>query len=383
MSVFPKIGILGGGQLGKMLLLEAHKWSLTASVIDSDSDSNAVCRQVCHNFVRGDLLDYQSVLNFGSKVDVVTVEIEKVNIEALKELERNGKTVIPQTTVLEIVQNKVKQKQFYKENNIATSKFQSFSSLNGLKSAISNNEVTFPFIWKAARFGYDGYGVKKINSPGELNSLDSRECLAEEFVAISKELSVIVCRTPSGETSCFPVVEMEFNPKSNQVEYILCPARISKTIESQATQLALKVSKSFQHLGLLAVELFLDTDQKLLVNEVAPRPHNSGHWSIEGAHSSQYQQHLRALLDLPLGNPSMKSPTVMVNLVGKEGYSGKVFYKNMERVYDIPNAYPHLYGKSITRPHRKMGHITIVDQELESAYDKAQKLKQQIQIISN
>ncbi len=381
LAYFPKIGILGGGQLGKMLFLEAHKWAVPISVMDSDA--NAVCHKVCNTFVQGDLLDYQTVLNFGSTVDIITIEIENINIRALQELEKNGKIVIPQTSVLEIVQNKVKQKKFYNENEIATSNFQSFESIESLKSAISNNEITFPFIWKAARFGYDGYGVKKINSIKELNSINDGECLVEEMVDISKELSVIICRNPSGETSCFPVVEMEFNPKSNQVEYILCPARISESIESLAHQLALKVSQSFNHFGLLAIELFLDKNQTLLVNEVAPRPHNSGHWSVEGAYSSQYQQHLRALLDLPLGNSLMKSPSVMVNLVGKEGCSGNVVYQNVNQVHDISNAYLHLYGKSITRPNRKMGHITILDQQLESAYKMAQKLKQQIQIISN
>ncbi|MCY4161567.1 MAG: 5-(carboxyamino)imidazole ribonucleotide synthase [Flavobacteriaceae bacterium] len=378
---FPKIGILGGGQLGKMLLSEAHQWSLPVTVMDSDV--NAVCKQVCHDFVHGDLLNYHDVMNFGSKVDVVTIEIEKVNLEALKKLEQNGKTVIPQPSVLEIIQNKVKQKQFYKKHQIATSRFQSFDSLESLKSAILNNEMELPLIWKAARFGYDGYGVKKIDSLAGLDSLDDNECLTEELVDLSKELSVIVCRTPSGDTSCFPVVEMEFNSLSNQVEYILCPARVSKTIENQAIQLALKVSESFQHYGLLAIELFLDKNQNLMVNEVAPRPHNSGHWSIEGAYSSQYQQHLSALLDLPLKNTSIKSPSVMVNLVGKEGYSGPVVYENLERVHTISNAYLHLYGKEMTRPNRKMGHITILNQELNAAYHQAQKLKQQIQIISN
>ncbi len=381
MAYFPKIGILGGGQLGKMLLLEAHKWALPISVMDSDA--NAVCNKVCNTFVQGDLLDYQAVLNFGSTVDIITIEIENINIQALQELEKSGKTVIPQTAVLEIIQNKIKQKQFYHENRIATSNFRSFESIESLKSAISNDEIIFPFIWKAARFGYDGYGVKKINSIEELNSLSHGECLVEEVIDISKELSVITCRNPLGEISCFPVVEMKFNSKSNQVEYILCPARISRSIESLANQLALKVSQSFKHLGLLAIELFLDKNQNLLVNEVAPRPHNSGHWSIEGAHSSQYQQHLRALLNLPLGDSLMKSPSVMVNLVGKEGYSGHVVYQNINQVHDISNAYLHLYGKSMTRPNRKMGHITIIDHQLASAYKMAQKLKQKIQIISN
>ena len=377
---FPKIGILGGGQLGKMLIDQANKWSVPLSVMDFDS--NAVCKNHCIDFKVGDLMDYKTVIDFGSKLSIVTIEIEKVNVEALKSLEKNKVKVYPQSKVLEIVQNKVKQKEFYKNNGIATSDFQSFKTKSDLIRSIIQNETKLPFIWKASRFGYDGYGVKKINKISELEPLDNGECLAEEYIDIVKELSVIICRNHSGETSCFPVVEMIFNPKSNQVEYILCPPRISEKIKSEATHLAKKVSESFQHIGLLAVELFLDSKQGLLVNEVAPRPHNSGHWSIEGAYSSQYQQHLRALLNLPLGKPDIISPSVMVNLVGSKKKSGPVIYKNLEKIFQINGAFLHLYGKPLSRPNRKMGHITLLDKDLENAYQNAQYLKQTIEISS-
>ncbi|MCY4562137.1 MAG: 5-(carboxyamino)imidazole ribonucleotide synthase [Flavobacteriaceae bacterium] len=377
---FPKIGILGGGQLGKMLIDQANKWSVPLSVMDFDS--NAVCKNHCTDFKVGDLMDYKTVIDFGSKLSIVTIEIEKVNVDALKFLEKNKVKVYPQSKVLEIVQNKVKQKEFYKNNGIATSDFQSFKTKSDLIRSIIQNETKLPFIWKASRFGYDGYGVKKINKISELEPLDNGECLAEEYIDIVKELSVIICRNHSGETSCFPVVEMIFNPKSNQVEYILCPPRISEKIKSEATDLAKKVSESFQHIGLLAVELFLDRKQRLLVNEVAPRPHNSGHWSIEGAYSSQYQQLLRALLNLPLGKPDIISPSVMVNLVGSKKKSGPVIYKNLEKIFQINGAFLHLYGKPISRPNRKMGHITLLDKDLENAYQNAQYLKQTIEISS-
>lgn len=374
------IGILGGGQLGKMLLNTTRQWDLQTKVMDPSAEAPA--RIACNHFFQGDLMDYQTVVDFGKEVEVLTIEIENVNTDALATLEQQGVKVYPQAAVLKVIQNKCHQKQFYQKNKIPTASFQLFNSKEELKDAVGRGLISFPFVWKSESMGYDGYGVQIVRSNQNLEEIKEGACMAEELVAIEKELGIIVCRSPKGETRCYPCVEMEFHPEANQVEYVLSPARISKEVAKKAEKIALAVSKAFQHVGLLAVELFLTKDGEIWVNEVAPRPHNSGHYSIEASYTSQFEQHIRALLDLPLGNTANKVSGVMVNLVGKEGHNGPVHYKNIEHILAIEGVNPHIYGKKETRPFRKMGHITIVNKELSVARKIAEDVKETIEVIT-
>ena len=375
------LGILGGGQLGKMLLTETRKFDITTKVLDPSAD--APCRIACNTFVQGALTDFDTVYRFGKEVDVLTIEIENVNVDVLKKLQSEGVKVYPTPQTIELIQNKATQKQFYATHNIPTAPFHRFESLTNLQQAVANEQITLPFVWKSARFGYDGNGVKIVRQLPDLSLLPEGECIAENLVPFAKELAVIVARNVSGETTTYPVVEMEFHPEANQVEYVLCPARISEEIAQKARAIAVQVAQAFQVVGLLAVELFLTAEGEVLVNEVAPRPHNSGHYSIEAAYTNQFEQHLRAILDLPLGNTDSKVAGVMVNLVGAEGYQGDVVYENIEQILAMEGVTPHIYGKRETRPFRKMGHVTIVNKDIEKARVIAEKVKQTIKVISH
>ena len=357
-----KLGILGGGQLGKMLLAETRKFDIQTYVLDPSNE--APCKIGSNFFFQGNLMDFETVYNFGKRVHLLTIEIENVNLDALQKLEEEGLAVYPSSFTLGLIQNKGKQKDFYVENDIPTSKHKRFLDLNTLKIAIENNELAFPFVWKAAQFGYDGNGVKIVRSAEDVLQLPDVECIAEEMIAFKSELAVIVCRNVSGEVKTYPVVEMEFHPEANQVEYVICPARIDVKIAQKAQEVALKVSEVFNHVGLLAVEMFQTIDDEILVNEVAPRPHNSGHHTIEASYTSQFENHLRAILNLPLGNTDSKVAGIMVNLVGEEGFSGPVLYENIEKIMAIEGVTPHIYGKKETRPFRKMGHVTIVNENI-------------------
>ena len=375
------LGILGGGQLGKMLLTETRKFDITTKVLDPSAD--APCRIACNTFVQGALTDFDTVYKFGKEVDVLTIEIENVNVDALKKLQSEGVKVYPTPQTIELIQNKATQKQFYATHNIPTAPFHRFESLANLQKAVAKEQITLPFVWKSARFGYDGNGVKIVRQLPDLSLLPEGECIAENLVPFAKELAVIVARNVSGEATTYPVVEMEFHPEANQVEYVLCPARISEEIAQKARAIAVQVAQAFQVVGLLAVELFLTAEGEVLVNEVAPRPHNSGHYSIEAAYTNQFEQHLRAILDLPLGNTDSKVAGVMVNLVGAEGYQGDVVYENIEQILAMQGVTPHIYGKRQTRPFRKMGHVTIVNKDIEKARTIAEKVKQTIKVISH
>ena len=375
------LGILGGGQLGKMLLTETRKFDITTKVLDPSAD--APCRIACNTFVQGSLTDFDTVYRFGKEVDVLTIEIENVNVDALKKLQSEGVKVYPTPQTIELIQHKATQKQFYTTHNIPTAPFHRFESLTNLQQAVTNEQITLPFVWKSARFGYDGNGVKIVRQLPDLSLLPEGECIAENLVPFAKELAVIVARNVSGEATTYPVVEMEFHPEANQVEYVLCPARISEEIAQKARAIAVQVAQAFQVVGLLAVELFLTAEGEVLVNEVAPRPHNSGHYSIEAAYTNQFEQHLRAILDLPLGNTDSKVAGVMVNLVGAEGYQGDVIYENIEQILAMEGVTPHIYGKRQTRPFRKMGHVTIVNKDIEKARVIAEKVKQTIKVISH
>ena len=375
-----KLGILGGGQLGRMLLRETNKFDIQTYIVDPSND--APCKKYANHFEQGDLLDFDTVYNFGKKVDVLTFEIESVNIDALQRLEQEGVTVYPSSKTLGIIQNKATQKLFYTDNNIPTAPFTRFAFTSEINDAITNGGLQLPFVWKAAQFGYDGNGVKVIRKTDDLIGLPNTECIAEEMVPFKNELAVIVCRNPSGEKRNYPVVEMEFHPEANQVEYVICPARISEEVTQKAIDIALKVSEKINHVGLLAVELFQTQEDEILVNEVAPRPHNSGHQTIEASYTSQFEQHIRAVLDLPLGNPENKTAGIMVNLVGAEGHTGDVFYENMTTILAMDGVTPHIYGKKETRPFRKMGHVTIVNNDISIARKIAQEVKETIKVIS-
>ena len=374
------LGILGGGQLGKMLLTETRKYDITTCVLDPSTE--APCRIGANVFTQGSLTDYDTVYNFGKSVDVLTIEIENVNVEALQQLQSEGVKVYPSPTTIKTIQNKATQKQFYAAHNIPTAPFKVFCNVENLKEAVVNNEVNIPFVWKAARFGYDGNGVKIVRKLTDLDTLPNEECIAETLVPFKKELAVIVARNPNGEITTYPVVEMEFHPEANQVEYVLCPARIPDEVAHKARTVALQVAEALQVVGLLAVELFQTQDDDILVNEVAPRPHNSGHYSIEAAYTNQFEQHLRAILNLPLGNTDSKTAGVMVNLVGAEGYQGKVIYENIEQIMAMSGVTPHIYGKKETRPFRKMGHVTIINEDINQARAIAEKVKQTIKVIA-
>ncbi len=375
-----KLGILGGGQLGKMLLYETRKFDIQTFVLDPSEE--APCRIAANYFQQGELMDFDTVLNFGRKVDLLTFEIEGVNIEALKQLEKEGIKVYPSSQTLEKIQDKSVQKKFYTSNNIPTAPYQVFDSREGMVKALEEGNLKMPFVWKSTTGGYDGRGVMVVRTGDDLEQITPGACIAEDLVPFKNELAVIVARSPSGEIKTFPVVEMEFHPTANQVEYVVCPARIEESVAEKAREIAKNVSEAFQHHGLLAVEMFQTKDDEILVNEVAPRPHNSGHYSIEASFTNQFEQHLRAILDLPLGSTESKLGGIMVNLSGEEGHSGPVSYKNIDRILKLPGVTPHIYGKQLTRPFRKMGHVTIVNQDLNEARRIAEEVKKTIKVVS-
>jgi len=374
------LGILGGGQLGKMLLTETRKFDITTKVLDPSPD--APCRIACNTFVQGNLTDFNTVYNFGKDVEVLTIEIENVNVEALEKLQTEGVKVYPSPQTIKNIQNKATQKQFYATHGIPTAPFQVFQNTESLKKAINEQQLSLPFVWKSARFGYDGNGVKIVRQLTDLNLLPNDQCIAESLVPFKKELAVIVARNAKGQVRTYPVVEMEFHPEANQVEYVLCPARIEEAVAQKARTIAIQVAQAFEVLGLLAVELFQTENDEILVNEVAPRPHNSGHYSIEATYTNQFEQHLRAILNLPLGSTESKVAGVMVNLVGAEGYQGKVVYENIEQIMAMEGVTPHIYGKKETRPFRKMGHVTIVNPNINKARQIAEQVKNTIRVIA-
>lgn len=376
-----KLGILGGGQLGKMLLFDTRKFDIQTYVLDPSDE--APCKIACDHFFKGDLMNFETVYNFGKKVDVLTFEIELVNLEALIKLEEEGLKVYPSPKTLKLIQNKGIQKDFYIKHGIPTANYKQFANLKSVVIAILESKLKLPFVWKCTEFGYDGNGVKVIREISDLDNLANVECIAEEMIPFKNELAVIVCRNPSGEIKTYPVVEMEFHPEANQVEYVICPARIDNKVAEKARAIALNVSEKFNHVGLLAVEMFQTEDDEIIVNEVAPRPHNSGHYSIEASYTSQFENHLRAILNLPLGNTDSKVAGIMVNLSGAEGFSGDVVYENIEKILSWGGVTPHIYGKKQTRPFRKMGHVTIVNEDINEARKIAEKVKNTIRVISN
>ena len=374
------IGILGGGQLGKMTLEVSNKWGIKIYILDPNE--NCPSKSLCSKFFHGDLMDFETVYNFGKEVDIITIEIENINVKALEKLKKENKIVYPQPEILKIIQDKSLQKEFYLNNGIPSTPFKVCASKEEIESDVSNGNRTYPFIWKSSKMGYDGYGVKLINGYGCLEKIPDKHCIIEDKAEIEKELSVMVVSTPSGGQINYPVVEMEFNSKSNQVEYIISPARISDHLMKKAENLALDVSRSYGSMGLLAVEMFLTKNEDILVNEVAPRPHNSYHFSIEGSETSQFEQLIRSILDLPIGKTDITNNAVMVNLVGENNTKGPVVYKNLDQLIGIKGVNPHIYGKKETRPNRKMGHITIINSNIDEAIKIAREIKQNIKVTS-
>lgn len=382
------LGILGGGQLGKMLLTETRKYDIQTKVLDPSPE--APCRIGSNRFEVGDLKDEARVLEFAKGVDVLTIEIEHVSTEALRKLKAQGVQVHPDPEALAIIQDKGAQKSFYKDHNIATSPFELFENRDEVMAALASGRWSLPCVWKSRTGGYDGFGVSVLRTEEDLQNIGEGISLLEEMVPFAMELAVVVARNPKGEVASYPIVEMEFHPTANQVEYVLAPARIGtyggktgEQIAAEAKELAEKTATKLGICGLLAVELFLTPEGELLVNEVAPRPHNSGHWTIEGAYTSQFEQHLRGIMDLPLGSTQLKAPSVMVNLVGAEGHTGPVRYDKMEETLAMPGVYPHIYGKKETRPFRKMGHVTVVSDKLDEARQLAEEVKGNLSVISH
>ena len=371
-----RLGILGGGQLGRMLIQEAINFNVNIHVLDPDP--NAPCKKLCNQFEVGSLSDFDTVYNFGKDLDMITIEIEKVNVDALEKLEDEGVLVYPQSRVIRLIQDKGLQKQFFKQNDIPTSAFQFISNRDGL----ANCQIALPYIQKLRKDGYDGKGVKKISSSADYADAFDAPSIVEELVDFEKEIAVIVARNDRGDMATFPMVEMEFNPQANLVEFLISPSTYSFDIQSKAESIALKIANDLQIVGVLAVEMFLTKDGDILVNELAPRPHNSGHQTIEGNFTSQFGQHLRAIFNLPLGNTESRANAIMVNLLGEEGYEGLAEYDGIEEALSIDGVYVHLYGKKYTKPFRKMGHVCIINQDRALAIENARKVQELIKVIA-
>lgn len=371
-----KLGILGGGQLGRMLIQQAINYNVTVKVLDPDRD--APCKKLCDEFVIGSLSDYETVYQFGKKADMLTIEIEKVNVDALEQLEKEGVMVYPQSRIIRLIQDKALQKQFFKENDIPTAEFQVISSAEQLKQS----HIPFPYIQKLRRDGYDGRGVYKVIDESYLGKAFKEPSLIERWVDFEKEIAVIVARNEDGETKAFPMVEMEFNPQANLVEFLISPSTLPFEVHEEAERIAKRVAECLNIVGLLAVEMFLDKNGKILVNELAPRPHNSGHQTIEGNVVSQFEQHLRAIFNQPLGDTACLNHAIMINVLGEAGYEGPAVYKGIEEVLKCAGVYIHLYGKALAKPFRKMGHVTIVDADREKAIEKARFVQKTLKVIS-
>jgi len=375
-----KIGIIGGGQLGKMILDETNKIDLEVSILDPNK--NSPCKNLTKNFIQGDFNDFDTVLNFGLAHDIISYEIEHINVDALDELVSRGIEVQPTPKILRIIQDKNLQKSFFKENNFPTSDFSYFNSKNDLLNSFKKSNLSFPCVWKKTKFGYDGFGVKILNTKNDFSKLPDAEMIIEDLIEFKKELSVIVAVNKKGDIKAYETVEMEFNPDSNQVEFVISPANISEDINRNAKKIAYELAKKINLIGLLAVEMFLTNDDKILINEIAPRPHNSGHFSIDACPTSQFKQHINSIMNFELGETSHQNCAVMLNLVGGNSNTGEVKYENLDLVKNQKNVYIHIYGKKITRPNRKMGHVTVICDNFASAYKKAKEIKEIIKVKS-
>ena len=372
------LGILGGGQLGKMMLYTTRKFDIRTKVLDPSADAPA--QFGANEFQVGSLQDYDTVMAFAADCDTICIEIEAVNVQALRDLRSQGKKVHPNPDSLELIQDKTRQKQFYADHNIPTSRFEMIDSKRGFEAA--RDRWPIPFVWKAATGGYDGFGVVVCRTENDVQNIPDVPGMLEAFVDFDLEVSVIVARNESGEIKTFPVADQEFHPTANQVEYVLCPTVLSKDMKEKAEEIAVRTAEAYDICGLLAVELFVAAEGEILVNEVAPRPHNSGHHTIEACYTSQFEQHVRAVLNLPLGSTELKAAGVMANLVGADGYSGNVMYQGYDELLAEPGVNIHIYGKAQTRPFRKMGHVTVVAKDRAEARKRAEWAKNSILVKS-
>ena len=375
-----KLGIIAGGQLGKMLVLAASNWNVNTYVMDKDDHCPA--SSSCTFFFKGDPLNFDDVYEFGHLVDILTLELENVNVEALKKLKNEGKKVYPDPQKLEIIQDKGLQKQFYEKIGVPSPSFRLYKDKQEIINSINNGKLSYPFVQKLRKGGYDGRGVAIINSKDDLEILLEGASEVEDYIEIDKEISAIVARNERGEVKCHPTVEMEFNPKANLVEKLICPSTLPAEIEKEAEDIAIKIITELNLYGILAVEMFVDKNKKVWVNEIAPRTHNSGHHTIESAITSQFEQQLRAIFNLPLGSTKLKLPAVMINLLGEPGFEGKVKYGGLTECMAIEGVKIHLYGKKITKPFRKMGHVTVLAPTIDEAKSKADFVKQKMKVMS-
>lgn len=368
------LGILGGGQLGRMLIQSAINYNLDIHILDPDAE--APCKNLCSRFVQGNLTDFNTVYEFGKECEVISIEIEHVNTKALYQLEKEGKKIFPQPHIIELIQDKRKQKQFYLDKGIPTAPF----LLTETKADVKQHLDFLPAVHKLGKEGYDGRGVQLIREASDLDKAFDAPGLLEKFVDFDKELAVIVARNEQGEVKTFPSVECAFHPVHNLVEFLFSPAAISPETDQKAQSLALEVIEKLDMVGLLAVELFLTKDGEILVNEIAPRPHNSGHHTIEANFTSQFEQHLRAVMGMPLGDTGIRSAAAMVNLLGEAGYTGEALVEGMDEALAKKGVYLHLYGKKLTKPFRKMGHVTVLEGNVDRLKEKAQRIKELIKI---
>lgn len=375
-----KLGIIAGGQLGKMLIQEASKWDIITYVLDNDEDCPA--GRIASHYIKGSNLDFESVYQFGKKVDVLTFELENVNIDALKKLKSEGHRIVPDPEILALIQDKGLQKEFYKRNGIPTSPFAIWETEAAILEGLEKGQIHYPFVQKLRKGGYDGRGVAVINNASDLKKLLPGASVIEDKVEIAKEISVIVARNGKGEIKSYPVVEMLFDPKANLVDKLICPSSITVEQSEKAICFAKDIIELLNMEGLLAVEFFVDSKGGITVNEMAPRPHNSGHHTIESIITSQFEQHLRAILNLPLGSTRIKLPSVMINILGEDGHQGAVMYEGLTESMAIEGVKVHLYGKKITKPYRKMGHVTVMSSSLECALQEAEKVKGLIKVKS-
>lgn len=375
------LGVLGGGQLGKMMALAAGNWHLPYWTLDQNEGFPAV--PYSSAFVAGNFREYDDVLAFGRQVDVLTIEIEHVNTDALRQLQAEGKIVHPDPGVLDIIKDKGLQKLFYQAQDLPTSDFDLYNDTDQLKIAIAEGDLSLPFVQKARTGGYDGKGVSVIRTAEDVeHKLLPGPSLIEDLVPIKKELAVVVARNASGDIRSYAPVEMVFDEVANLVDYLLGPAQISPELAAQATLIAEATAAALQLSGLLAVELFLTEDDQILINEVAPRPHNSGHHTIESCHTSQFAQHLRAVLNLPLGSTQLQGVAAMVNILGEPGHTGVPIYEGLAEAVSIPGVFAHIYGKTQTKPFRKMGHLTIVGDDVEAVQKTVADLKKLVKCVA-
>ncbi|WP_200975284.1 5-(carboxyamino)imidazole ribonucleotide synthase [Echinicola sp. 20G] len=368
------LGILGGGQLGRMVIQSAISYNIDIHILDPDA--NAPCKHICQAFTQGKLTDYDTVYQFGQNCDIITIEIENVNTDALEQLAKEGKKVFPQPHIIKLIQDKREQKQFYKEQGIPTADF----ILTDNKEAVLANADFLPAVNKLGKEGYDGRGVQVVRTAADLDKAFEAPSLLEKLVDFDKEIAVIVSRNEQGELDAFPPVECAFHPTANLVEFLFAPAQISEAISEEAIQVAKEVITKLDMIGILAVEMFVTKEGEILVNEVAPRPHNSGHHTIEANFTSQFEQHLRSVMGMPLGNSELRMPAAMVNLLGEDGFTGDALVEGMDEAMQEKGVYIHLYGKKITKPFRKMGHVTILEENVEALKAKALKVKEIIKI---